>query len=159
MGRATTFLDQGGSTMRGRKLFFERLENRRVLAADFNGDDTVDDLDLRDWTANFGATSATAEQGDADGDADVDGVDFLQWQRDLGPTRNNLIAYRPQGLHDLTNPTDAPVYDTFRKSPVKEVDETSNTLGPGIRINLDDDNTNAIPDANESGIEIRERTT
>lgn len=37
-----------------RKLSIEHLEDRRVMAADFNGDETVDAFDLRDWTANFG---------------------------------------------------------------------------------------------------------
>jgi hypothetical protein len=138
-----------------RKLNIERLEDRRVLAADFNGDETVDEFDLRDWTANFGSTSATSEQGDADGDADVDGSDVLQWQRDLGPIQNNLIAYRPQSVY---NPnaveTPAPIYDTFPKRPVSAQDETSNTLGPGIRINHDDDNNSGLDDWNEIGFPV-----
>ena len=67
------------------------------MAADFNGDATVDNFDLDAWKFGFGAVAgATQAQGDTDGDADVDGADFLEWQRDLGPTKNNLIAYRPQ---------------------------------------------------------------
>jgi hypothetical protein len=51
---------------------------------DFNDDGAVNEADLAQWTANFGATSgASRGQGDADGDADVDGNDFLTWQRQL----------------------------------------------------------------------------
>lgn len=138
-----------------RRLRLERLEDRRVLAADFNGDNTVDELDLQRFEFGFGITgTATPGQGDANGDGNVDGSDFLQWQREAGPKQPNLIAYRPQGIHDVTNPMDAPIYDPLPKTPVREVDETDNEAGPGIRVNLDDDNANGIADAQENGIEI-----
>jgi hypothetical protein len=60
--------------------------------------------------------------------------------------RNNLIAYRPQGVHPFEDAPGAPAYDPFPKRPVKEAEETSNTRGPGIRINYDDDN-NGTADA------------
>lgn len=66
------------------------------------------------------------------------------------------MAYRPQAVHDPGNLIDAPIYDTFPKRPVRDQDETSNTLGPGIRINWDDDNNNGTEDFAESGIEIPE---
>ncbi|MDZ4657435.1 MAG: hypothetical protein SH868_07625 [Bythopirellula sp.] len=135
-----------------RKLRIEHLEDRRPLAADFNGDATVDEFDLRNWQAGYGTVQAAPAQGDADGDADVDGRDFLQWQRQFGPQQNNLIAYRPQGVYDPDDTsTPDPNYDTFPKRPVSEQDEFSNTLGPGIRINYDDDNTSGVPDATEIG--------
>ncbi|MEX2171116.1 MAG: fibronectin type III domain-containing protein [Pirellulales bacterium] len=70
--------------------------------------------------------------------------------------QSNLTAYRPQAIHDSNNLVDAPIYDTFPKRPVREQDEGSNTLGPGIRMNFDDDNINGIEDVAESGIEIPE---
>lgn len=68
--------------------------------------------------------------------------------------RSNLTAYRPQQVHDLESPADAPAYDPFPKRRVLEQDENSNTLGPGIRINFDDDNNSGVADAFESGNEI-----
>lgn len=50
-------------------------------AADFDGDNDVDDDDLAIyWTANFGSGPAA----DADGDDDSDGADFLIWQQEFG---------------------------------------------------------------------------
>ena len=137
-----------------RKLCIERLENRLALAADFNGDDAVDDLDLRNWKGNFGEPSAVAEQGDADADGDVDGSDFLDWQRDFGVKRNQLIAYRPQHAYatDDTSTPD-PIY-RFPFRPVKESEETSNTLGAGIRVNWDDDDLNGQSDALDIGVQV-----
>ena len=49
---------------------------------DFNGDFSVDDLDLALWGVGFGtASGAIQSDGDADFDGDVDGNDFLAWQR------------------------------------------------------------------------------
>jgi len=50
------------------------------LAGDFNGDGTVDNLDLSDWNLAYGSTAG----GDADGDGDTDGNDFLVWQQQFG---------------------------------------------------------------------------
>lgn len=50
------------------------------LAADFNGDGTVDNLDLVSWNLALGSTAG----GDADGDGDTDGADFLIWQQQFG---------------------------------------------------------------------------
>jgi hypothetical protein len=70
--------------------------------------------------------------------------------------RANLTAYRPQSVHDPVSSPNAPIYDRptdgglpggFPKRAVREQDETSTTLGPGIRVNLDDDNLNGIADA------------
>ncbi|HMO84216.1 MAG TPA: hypothetical protein PKC18_04760 [Lacipirellulaceae bacterium] len=131
-----------------RKLRIENLEDRRVLSADFNGDATVDNFDLAIWAFGYGMeTTATGAQGDADGDGNVDGNDFLVFQRQLGPTKNNLIAYRPQSVQDPDDPIDGPIYAPFPKKPVRELDEAHNTLGPGIRINHDDDDNNGTPDA------------
>ena len=139
-----------------RKLFIEHLEDRRVLAADFNGDDTVDSIDLDRWKGGFGTSgTAAVSQGDADGDMNVDGSDVLQWQRGLGPTRNQLIAYRPQFVQDET-PIPAPRYQPLVKTPVREADETSNTLGPGVRVNWDDDNNNGMADVFDSNVGFRE---
>ncbi|MCI0563218.1 MAG: hypothetical protein MN733_32475, partial [Nitrososphaera sp.] len=46
------------------------------------------------------------------------------------------------------------IYDPFPKKPVLEADETDNNLGPGIRINFDDDNSNGTMDAAEAGVAI-----
>ena len=65
--------------------------------------------------------------------------------------RANLTAFRPQQFHDPENPTNAPIYAPFAKHSVAEVNEVSSTLGPGIRINGDDDNMSGTPDRSESG--------
>lgn len=73
------------STFGGRKLRVERLEDRRVLTADFNGNGTVDAPDLDIWKTGFGTVgTATQPIGDANGDTNVDGSDFLIWQRTFG---------------------------------------------------------------------------
>ena len=68
--------------------------------------------------------------------------------------RSGLTAYRPQSVHDPDSPADAPAYDPIPRTAVRQQDEMSNTLGPGIRINFDDDNENGTQDALESGTEI-----
>jgi hypothetical protein len=69
--------------------------------------------------------------------------------------KSNLTAYRPQGIYDLDdNSTPDPIYDPFPKRPVSEQDEFHNALGPGIRINGDDDDQNGIADFTESGTAI-----
>jgi hypothetical protein len=50
------------------------------LAADFNGDEVVDDADLAEWQSDY----RTNSYSDADGDGDSDGRDFLIWQRQAG---------------------------------------------------------------------------
>jgi hypothetical protein len=67
--------------------------------------------------------------------------------------QSNLTAYRPQSIQG-SFPVDAPIYTPFLKKAVLEQQETDNSLGPGIRINLDDDNSNGTADAFESGAEI-----
>jgi hypothetical protein len=63
------------------------------LAADFNGDGSVNSADLSAWKANFGkATGAIKAEGDADGDGDVDGTDFLAWQRQVGTSTSTPAA-------------------------------------------------------------------
>ena len=49
------------------------------LMADFNGDRSVDAVDLATWQQAYGTDAG----GDADGDLDTDGSDFLIWQREL----------------------------------------------------------------------------
>jgi hypothetical protein len=68
--------------------------------------------------------------------------------------QSNITAYRAQHLHDPENPTNAPIYFPFQRTPVAEEDEESITVGPGIRINRDDDNDNEIVDRFEGGIPI-----
>jgi hypothetical protein len=73
------------------------------------------------------------------------------------PNESDLTAYRPQGIHHEDNPT-GPIYDAplapHIKTPVTEEDENSNTEGPGIRINTDDDNQNGVPDRAEIGTAV-----
>jgi hypothetical protein len=75
--------------------------------------------------------------------------------------KSNLTAYRPQSVQDPVSAPTAPIYDRptngglpggFPKRAVSEQDETSSTLGPGIRVNLDDDNLDGIPDASPSEV-------
>lgn len=69
--------------------------------------------------------------------------------------KGNLTAYRPQSVQDPENIVDAPIYAPFPKKAVLELDEDSNTLGPGIRANWDWDNGGFDrPDLFESGYEI-----
>jgi len=68
--------------------------------------------------------------------------------------RANLTAFRPQQFHDPSNPTNAPIYAPFAKHSVAEVDEDNNSLGPGIRINGDDDDMGGTADRFESGFSI-----
>jgi hypothetical protein len=68
--------------------------------------------------------------------------------------QSNLTAYRPQSIQNSASPIDAPIYAPFIKKPVLEQHETSNALGPGIRVNLDDDNNNGMADRLEHGYEI-----
>lgn len=81
-------LDDDGS---GRIAFLYQLADGRKgfamgidLAADFDEDAKVDQIDLGRWRTNFAATGVARPQGDADSDADVDGADVLLWQRQLG---------------------------------------------------------------------------
>lgn len=68
--------------------------------------------------------------------------------------QSNLTAYRPQFRQDPNAPTNGPIYDPWPRTAVAEVDENSNTLGAGIRMNADDDNQNGIRDRFESGVAI-----
>jgi len=65
--------------------------------------------------------------------------------------RASLTAFRPQQFQDPENPTNAPIYTPFAKHSVAEVDEDSSTLGPGIRINGDDDDMSGTADRFEGG--------
>lgn len=55
-----------------------------LFSADFNGDGSVDALDLATIDTNYGLQSVAQSDGDADGDGDVDGSDYLAWQRQFG---------------------------------------------------------------------------
>ena len=56
--------------------------------ADFNGDGSVNGLDLAQWEGDVGLNG----NSDADGDGDSDGADYLAWQRDLGISGDFLGA-------------------------------------------------------------------
>ncbi|WP_168205080.1 CRTAC1 family protein [Bythopirellula goksoeyrii] len=70
------------------------------LLADFNRDDSVNDVDLQLWTTHFGG-EATDEgsPGDADWDGDIDGADLLKWQRQYGRTLASGILSGVAGLN------------------------------------------------------------
>jgi hypothetical protein len=64
---------------------------REFFPADFNGDGSVDGLDLTTWAIAFSGDSGggvgepqVGALPDFDGDGDADGADFLSWQRNLG---------------------------------------------------------------------------
>ncbi|MBA3480313.1 MAG: PQQ-dependent sugar dehydrogenase [Pirellulales bacterium] len=61
-----------------------RINTNAFTPGDFNGDASVDELDLAVWEAGFGMTGVTRTSGDANADGDVDGADFLVWQQNLG---------------------------------------------------------------------------
>ncbi|WP_148072725.1 hypothetical protein [Bythopirellula goksoeyrii] len=58
------------------------------LAADFNQDGNVDDIDLTKWQMDY----ALGNGSDADADGDTDGADFLVWQRQYGQSTLPLLA-------------------------------------------------------------------
>lgn len=53
-----------------------------LLSTDFDGNGSVDGLDLAEWETGYGVGNGA----DADGDGDSDGSDFLAWQLDFGST-------------------------------------------------------------------------
>ena len=69
----------------------------QLLSADFDGNGTVNNLDLGIWSSNYGqALGAAQTSGDADGDGDVDGLDFLIWQRQFGMSSGTGVASVPE---------------------------------------------------------------
>lgn len=67
----------------------------------------------------------------------------------------NLTAYRPQGVYDPDDTsTPNPMYHPFPRRPVDEFDEGHHEVGPGIRINTDDDDNNGIPDSQQGSTPI-----
>lgn len=68
-----------------------------LFAADFNGDGSVNEIDLAQWQSSYGALSADHSDGDANGDGRVDGLDFLVWQQQNGFTATlSAIAQVPE---------------------------------------------------------------
>jgi glucose/arabinose dehydrogenase len=61
-----------------------RINTDAFTPGDFNGDASVDGLDLDVWEAGYSMTGVTRTSGDADGDGDVDGSDFMLWQQNVG---------------------------------------------------------------------------
>jgi len=69
----------------------------RSLTADFNGDGTVDGLDLKTWEAAFATrVGADCTTGDADHDGDVDGRDQLLWQQAFSLARSAPATSAPE---------------------------------------------------------------
>ncbi len=66
----------------------------------------------------------------------------------------NLTAFRPQGGQTFGVPTSQPNYFPFPKWEVPEQLETNTALGPGIRINADDDNSNGNDDRFDFGTTV-----
>ena len=67
---------------------------------DFNGDGTVNSLDLNILKANYGATGLEIDSmafGDANRDRVVDGADFLLWQRAFVAGGGSLSVPEPGG--------------------------------------------------------------
>jgi glucose/arabinose dehydrogenase len=67
-----------------------RINTDAFTPGDFNGDASVDGLDLDVWEAGYGMTGVTRTSGDADGDGDVDGSDFMLWQQNVGWSALNV---------------------------------------------------------------------
>lgn len=71
---------------------------RRTPFADFDGNSSVDSIDLAKWAGRFGLKTTAGDtlgQGDANNDGVTDGADFLAWQRQVGevvPTAESLDA-------------------------------------------------------------------
>jgi len=61
---------------------FRLISEAQPLAADFNGDGAVDELDLAQWEEDFGVNG----DSDANGDGVSDGTDFVIYQREFGST-------------------------------------------------------------------------
>lgn len=62
----------------GGSLFLQSFDPMLAVGPDFNGDGTVDLLDLQIWRQNLGGPGPA---GDANGDGLVNGLDFYEWQR------------------------------------------------------------------------------
>ncbi|MCA9232453.1 MAG: alkaline phosphatase family protein [Planctomycetales bacterium] len=72
---------------------FQELDVASHYAADFDGNQSVNQLDFANWEAGFGAwQNAQKNHGDADLDRDVDGFDFLTWQQEAGASLWPLVV-------------------------------------------------------------------
>lgn len=84
-------------TIAGDEMVQFRILTSPPTAGDFNGDGSVNDVDLGMWQASVGVNGAA----DADHDGDSDGSDFLLWQRHLSaasaPGNANAVP-EPAGL-------------------------------------------------------------
>ena len=69
------------------------------LGGDFDGNGTVDGVDLAFWQSNYGTPNPAA---DANGNGLVDGDDFLIWQRQYGASTPVLAAVPEPGSAILT---------------------------------------------------------
>lgn len=68
---------------------------------------------------------------------------------------SNMTAYRPQGVYDPDDTsTPNPMYDPFPRRPVRNQDEGHPDLGPGIRINNDDDDSSGVSDRFQTGAAV-----
>ena len=70
----------------------QRLAIVEGLLADFDQNDSVNQLDLSIWRTGYGSQIAAVPDGDADRDADADGRDFLYWQQQAGMSVASGIA-------------------------------------------------------------------
>lgn len=72
----------------------------QTLSADFDGNGTVDNVDLTTWQSSYGVDA----DGDADGDGDTDGRDFLTWQRQVGQSSATGIITGMFSSLQITDP-------------------------------------------------------
>ncbi|MBL9164167.1 MAG: VPLPA-CTERM sorting domain-containing protein [Planctomycetaceae bacterium] len=84
-----TFLFQTASSEISYGLNFSVSPAGGSLPGDFNGDLTVNNVDLGVWKGAFGATDA----GDANDDGLSNGTDMLVWQRNAGLTAASAAAH------------------------------------------------------------------
>ncbi|MBA4104169.1 MAG: hypothetical protein C0485_00295 [Pirellula sp.] len=84
-----TFLFQTGSNEISYGLNFSVSAAGGELPGDFNGDSTVNNVDLGVWRGAFGAGPAA----DANNDGKSDGTDMLVWQRNVGLTGAAAAAH------------------------------------------------------------------
>ena len=111
------------------RLSMDRLEARRMMTADINGDGVVGFADFLQLSAEFGQdVPFFSSRSDIDGDGKVAFSDFLILSRNFGAT-----AVTPQGVFGIQPTNPEPVQGAARS--LDEWIELSQQIRPGEAVN------------------------